>query len=50
MKFGVYDKFKTFTTESHYQQIREFFENNTFSSRQQAEQRAGELGLAIDGS
>lgn len=49
MKFGVYDKFRTFTTESHYQQVREFFENNTFSSRQAAEQKAGELGLAIDG-
>lgn len=49
MKFGVYDKFRTFTTESHYQQVREFFENNTFSSRQQAEQKAGELGLQIDG-
>lgn len=49
MKFGVYDKFRTFTTESHYQQVREFFENNTFSSRQQAEQKAGELGLQIEG-
>jgi len=49
MKFGVYDKFRTFTTESHYQQVREFFENNTFSSRQQAEQKAGELGLEIEG-
>lgn len=49
LKFGVYDKFRTFTTESHFKQVREFFENNTFSSRQQAEQKAGELGLQIDG-
>jgi len=49
LKFGVYDKFRTFTTESHFRQVREFFENNTFSSRQQAEQKAGELGLQIDG-
>jgi hypothetical protein len=49
MKFGVYDKFRTFNTESHYQQVREFFENNTFTSKQQAEQKAGELGLAIEG-
>src|SRR5687767_10755654 len=49
MKFGIYDKFRTFTTESHYRQVREFFENNTFSSKQQAEQKAGELGLQIDG-
>lgn len=49
LKFGVYDKFRTFTTESHYTQVKEFFENNTFSSRQQAEQKAGELGLQIDG-
>ncbi|HEY9402000.1 MAG TPA: hypothetical protein VIQ24_04865 [Pyrinomonadaceae bacterium] len=49
LKFGIYDKFRTFTTESHYKQVKEFFENNTFSSRQQAEQKAGELGLQIDG-
>jgi hypothetical protein len=49
LKFGVYDKFRTFTTESHFQQVKEFFENNTFSSRQQAAQKAGDLGLQIDG-
>lgn len=49
MKFGVYDKFKTFSTETHYKQIKEFFENNTFSSSQQAESKAGELGLDIVG-
>jgi uncharacterized secreted protein with C-terminal beta-propeller domain len=48
MKFGIYDKFRTFTTETHYLQIREFFENNTFSSKQQAQQKALDLGLAID--
>ncbi|HKR22021.1 MAG TPA: hypothetical protein VJS17_05460 [Pyrinomonadaceae bacterium] len=49
MKFGIYDKYRAFTTESHYKQIKEFFENNTFSSRQQAETKAGELGLDIIG-
>lgn len=49
MKFGVYDRYRTFTTETHYKQIKKFFENNTFSSRQQAESKAGELGLTIEG-
>jgi len=49
MKFGVYDKYRTFTTETHYKQIRKFFENNQFSSRQQAQSKAAELGLGIEG-
>lgn len=49
MKFGVYDKYRTFTTESQYKQIKEFFLNNTFSSKQQAQDKAAELGLNIDG-
>jgi hypothetical protein len=49
MKFGIYDKYRTFTTESHYLQVREFFKNYQFSSRQQAQTKAGELGLDIEG-
>jgi hypothetical protein len=49
MKFGVYDKYRTFTTESHYKQIKEFFENNQFSSRQQAQAKATELGVDLAG-
>jgi len=49
MKFGVYDRFRTFTTESHYKQVKEFFENNTFSSKQESESKAAELGLDIAG-
>lgn len=49
MKFGVYDKYRTFTTESHYKQIKEFFENNTYSSRQQAQSKTTDLGLDLDG-
>jgi hypothetical protein len=47
MKFGIYDKFRTFTTESHYRQVQEFFSNNTFHSRQEAESKAHDLGLDI---
>jgi hypothetical protein len=47
MKFGIYDKFRTFTTESHYKQVRKFFENNSFHSRQEAQSKADELGLDI---
>lgn len=48
MKFGIYDKFRTFNTESHYKQIREFFENNSFRTRQEAQAKATELGLEIE--
>lgn len=47
MKFGIYDKYRSFTTETHYKQVREFFKNNQFSSSQQAQSKAGELGLDI---
>ena len=39
MKFGVYDKYRTFTTESHYKQIKEFFENNRWNGENLAEDR-----------
>jgi hypothetical protein len=47
MKFGIYDKFRTFATESHYRQVQEFFQNNSFHSRQEAESKASDLGLDI---
>jgi hypothetical protein len=47
MKFGIYDKFRTFNTESQYKQIQQFFQNNTFHSRQEAENKAHDLGLDI---
>lgn len=47
MKFGIYDKYRTFTTEYQYLQIKSFFKNYQFSTRQAAEAKAGELGLNI---
>jgi hypothetical protein len=47
MKFGIYDKFRTFATESQYRQVQEFFKNNSFHSRQEAESKASSLGLDI---
>src|SRR5215212_9152012 len=49
MKSGIYDKFKSLTTESQYRLIKEFFKNNQFSSRQQAQSAAGTLGIDIEG-
>ncbi|WP_435008796.1 hypothetical protein P12x_000052 [Tundrisphaera lichenicola] len=47
MKFGIYDKYKTFTSEYQYKQIKSFFSSYQFSSRQAAEAKANELGLDI---
>ncbi|OLE53766.1 MAG: hypothetical protein AUG51_11445 [Acidobacteria bacterium 13_1_20CM_3_53_8] len=49
MKFGIYDRYRTFTTETQYKQIREFFSNFQFSTQQQAQNKAAELGLDITG-
>lgn len=46
MSFGIYDKYQTFTSELQYQQIKEFFKNNNFSSRSAAESTA--LGIGLD--
>jgi len=47
MKFGVYDKYRTFSSESHFRQVQEFFKSNQFSTTADAESKAGELGLDI---
>lgn len=48
MQFGIYDRFRTFTSESHFTQVRKFFESNAFHSRQEAQSKGAELGLAIE--
>src|SRR6266404_5892643 len=48
MKFGIYDRFRTFTSESQYKQVRNFFESNAFHSRQEAQAKGNELGLNIE--
>jgi len=47
MKFGVYDKFQTLTTENKYRQVRDFFASEQFSTRQQAEAKATSIGINI---
>jgi len=47
MKFGIFDKFSTFTSDFHYKHIKSFFSSFQFSSRQQAEAKAAELGLDV---
>src|SRR5712671_1592560 len=49
MKFGIYDRFRTFTSESQYKQVRNFFESNAFHSRQEVQAKGNELGLNIEG-
>jgi hypothetical protein len=48
MKFGIYDRFRTLTSESQYKQVRNFFETNSFHSRQEAQAKGTELGLNIE--
>jgi hypothetical protein len=47
MKFGIYDKYQTFSSELRYNQIKEFFKSFNFSSKQNAETKANELGLNL---
>lgn len=47
MQYGIYDRYRTFTTESQYRLIQSFFKEYQFSSRQDAEAKAGALGLNI---
>ncbi len=47
MHFGIYDKYKTFATETEYKQIQNFFSSYQFSTRQEAESKAASLGLDI---
>lgn len=47
MKFGVYDKYRTFTSELQYKQIKDFFKNYQFSTKQQAQAKATEVGIDI---
>ena len=47
MQYGIYDRYRTFTTESQYRLIQSFFSEYQFSSRQQAEAKAGSLGLNL---
>src|SRR4051812_9302869 len=42
MKSGIYDRFNSLSTESHYSLVKDFFRNNQFSSRQQASSKAVE--------
>src|SRR5690349_21498057 len=44
MKFGIYDKYKTLTSEAQYTLIKSFFKNNQFQSRRAAESKAADLG------
>jgi hypothetical protein len=47
MQFGIYDRYRTFTTQSQFRLIQNFFKQYQFSSRQEAEAKAGTLGLNI---
>jgi hypothetical protein len=46
IRFGVYDKFQTFTPETRYQLIQSFFANNPFPSRRDVERNANGLDLS----
>jgi hypothetical protein len=47
MKYGIYDKFKTFSTESQLNVVKDFFKSYQFNSRVDAETKATELGLDL---
>lgn len=48
MDKGVYDKFQALNAESQFKVVKDFFSSNEFSSRQQAQAKAGSLGLNIE--
>jgi hypothetical protein len=47
MQYGIYDRYRTFTTANEFRLIQSFFKEYQFSSRQEAETKAGVLGLNI---
>jgi len=49
MKYGIYDKFSTFTSESQFSQVKHFFSDYNFGSKAEASQKAANLGLDISG-
>lgn len=49
MKHGIHDKSSHLNSEARYRQIQEFFRNNQFASVKDARDRAGKLGLDIEG-
>ncbi|MGC4118869.1 MAG: hypothetical protein QM765_30755 [Myxococcales bacterium] len=47
MQYGIYDRYRTFATEEQFKLVQNFFKEYHFASRQEAEAKAGTLGLNL---